>query len=54
MKTLLEADTPEARAFRKNSRGYNAAFQLASSGLCVDERFSNGERPYRFVLQTWF
>lgn len=52
LKTLLEADTMQARALRKISRGHNAAFQMASLGLCMDERFSGGERSLCSVLHA--
>ena len=43
LNSLPMEDTPQAQAFKKKSRGYNAAFQMASSGLAMDERFSNDE-----------
>ena len=42
LNSLLMADTSRAQAFERKSRGYNAAFQMATNGLTVDERFSNG------------
>ena len=42
LNSLLMADTPRAQAFKRKSRGYNAAFQMATSGLAVDDRYSNG------------
>ena len=43
LRALLEENTPKAKAFRRHIRGYNSAFQMASSGLCVDDRFGGGE-----------
>ncbi len=43
LRSLLDDSTPAARAFRKHARAYNNAFQMASSGVQVDERFSTGD-----------
>ncbi len=42
LRALLDDLTPQAKEFRNHARAYNAALQMASSGIKVDERFSTG------------
>ena len=50
LRALLDDLTPQAKEFRNHARAYNAALQMASSGIKVDERFSTGDALFPGVI----
>ncbi|KAI0758479.1 hypothetical protein BC629DRAFT_1295872, partial [Irpex lacteus] len=47
---LFDAQTPQAKEFRKNIRQYNAALAFTSLGVSVDNHINNGNGPYVFRI----
>uniref|UniRef100_A0A7N0UU60 ATP-dependent DNA helicase n=1 Tax=Kalanchoe fedtschenkoi TaxID=63787 RepID=A0A7N0UU60_KALFE len=50
LRSLLQDQTPVARAFRTNIRAYNSALSFTSLGAKLDERFTHGG-VYTFRIQ---